>query len=184
MIHMSTSQSQFADGHVAQPNSSSILNDRPNPTEFGSSVQTANLPSSTWVDRLKSYFLTNEGRIGLASLICTLICVVLQHAMGTCVHVVSDHTKDVKWHVFTPPCRLMIFLHDVSWDLVLEFLSWSRPSHCGLLLCSFVDNTRLLHSAYLGVRHHRCSIIEKTRSARSRRDRRAVSRRLRFQYLG
>lgn len=60
--------------------------------------------TTTWTERLKSYFITNDGRIILSDLFFTLICVVLQHVMGTCHHSVSDGTNVVQWHVFTPPC--------------------------------------------------------------------------------
>ena len=59
---------------------------------------------TTWTERLQSYFTTNDGRIILSDLFFTLICVILQHVMGTCQHSVSDGKTIVKWHVFTPPC--------------------------------------------------------------------------------
>ena len=61
----------------------------------------------TFTDRMKSYFTTHEGRIVLVSLSLTLVCVLLQHIMGTCQHSVSDGGPVVKWHVFTPPCMLV-----------------------------------------------------------------------------
>jgi hypothetical protein len=60
--------------------------------------------STTWTERIKNYFITNDGRIILSNLFFTLICVILQHVMGTCHHSVSDGTTVIKWHVFTPPC--------------------------------------------------------------------------------
>jgi hypothetical protein len=60
--------------------------------------------STTWTERIKYYFITDEGRINLSNLFFTLICVILQHVMGTCHHSVSDGTKVIQWHVFTPPC--------------------------------------------------------------------------------
>ena len=61
--------------------------------------------TTTWIERLQSYFTTNDGRIILSDLFFTLTCVILQHVMGTCQHSISDGTAMVKWHVFTPPCR-------------------------------------------------------------------------------
>lgn len=62
------------------------------------------IKTTTWTERLKSYFTTHDGRIILSDLFFTLICVILQHVMGTCQHIVSDGDGKVKWHVFTPPC--------------------------------------------------------------------------------
>ena len=63
---------------------------------------------TTWTERLKSYFTTNDGRIILSDLFFTLICVVLQHVLGTCDHFVSNGTIVIKWHVFTPPCKVIL----------------------------------------------------------------------------
>jgi len=60
--------------------------------------------TTTWTERLKNYFTTNNGRIILSEFCFTLICVILQHVMGTCYHYISDGTIVIKWHVFTPPC--------------------------------------------------------------------------------
>jgi hypothetical protein len=60
--------------------------------------------TKTWTERIKTYFITNDGRIALADLFFTLICVILQHVMGTCQHYVSDGIQVIKWYVFTPPC--------------------------------------------------------------------------------
>ncbi len=68
-------------------------------------TNTEKINQTTWIERLKNYFLTNDGRIILADLFFTLICVILQHVMGTCHHYVSDGMKVIQWHVFTPPCR-------------------------------------------------------------------------------
>jgi hypothetical protein len=62
---------------------------------------------TTWTERLKSYFTTNDGRIILSDLVFTLICVILQHVLGTCDHYVSNGTIVIKWHVFTPPCKVI-----------------------------------------------------------------------------
>src|SRR5690348_1907344 len=67
-------------------------------------IHNNNLKSTTWTERLKSYFITNNGRIMLSNFCFTLICVILQHVMGTCDHFVSDGAAVIKWHVFTPPC--------------------------------------------------------------------------------
>jgi hypothetical protein len=63
---------------------------------------------TTWIERLKSYFTTNNGRIILSDLFFTLICVILQHVLGTCDHSVSDGRTVIKWHVFTPPCKMIL----------------------------------------------------------------------------
>lgn len=60
--------------------------------------------SKTYIDRIKFYGITKDGRIELANLFITLISVICQHVMGTCYHAVSDGTHLVRWHVFTPPC--------------------------------------------------------------------------------
>jgi hypothetical protein len=62
------------------------------------------IKTNTWTQRVKNYFITNNGRIALADLFFTLICVILQHVMGTCHHYVSDGTNVIQWYVFTPPC--------------------------------------------------------------------------------
>jgi hypothetical protein len=62
------------------------------------------IKTNTWTERVKNYFITNNGRIALADLFFTLICVILQHVMGTCHHYVSDGIKVIQWYVFTPPC--------------------------------------------------------------------------------
>jgi hypothetical protein len=61
-----------------------------------------------WTQRVKNYFTTHDGRITLSNLAFTLICVILQHVMGTCNHSISNGTNVVKWHVFTPPCISLI----------------------------------------------------------------------------
>ena len=63
---------------------------------------------TTWTQRLKSYFTTNDGRIILSNLFFTLICVIIQHVLGTCDHSVSDGKTVIKWHVFTPPCKMIL----------------------------------------------------------------------------
>lgn len=60
---------------------------------------------TNWSDRIKNYFMTNEGRIALVSLFFTLLCVIIQHIMGTCDHSISDGTTAIKWYIFTPPCK-------------------------------------------------------------------------------
>ncbi|CAF4345874.1 unnamed protein product [Adineta steineri] len=46
---------------------------------------------TTVTERIKNYFITNDGRIALADLCFTLLCVVLQHVMGTCHHSFSEN---------------------------------------------------------------------------------------------
>lgn len=78
-----------------------------NPNNLGKtspSINSNRKITTTWIERLKSYFTTNDGRIMLSDLFFTLICVILQHVMGTCEHFISDGTQVIKWHVFTPPC--------------------------------------------------------------------------------
>ena len=124
---MSTIESSSADDHAALPKPPSALYSHPNPPKLDGSLRTEKPALSTWTDRLKSYFLTNEGRIALASLIFTLTCVVLQHVMGTCDHAFGNADAIVKWHVFTPPCWLMIFLHGGYECSPLNFLVGAGP---------------------------------------------------------
>ena len=124
---MSTTESPSADNHAALPKPPSALHSHPTPPKLDESLRTEKPALSTWTDRLKSYFLTNEGRIALARLIITLTCVVLQHVMGTCDHTFSHDDITVKWHVFTPPCWLMIFLHDGYECFSLNFLVGAGP---------------------------------------------------------
>lgn len=95
---------------------------------------------TTCTERLKSYFTTNDGRIMLSDLFFTLICVILQHVMGTCDHSVSDGTTVIKWHVFTPPCRpfdslnraiLIVVVGAGPHTAVFFFvLSWTTLAYC------------------------------------------------------
>jgi hypothetical protein len=78
--------------------------DRNNKQKIDHPLINNTLKTTTWIERLKNYFITNNGRIILAELFFTLICVILQHVMGTCYHYISDGTKVIQWHVFTPPC--------------------------------------------------------------------------------
>ena len=59
---------------------------------------------TNWTERLKNYFIANDGRITLAEFFFTLSSVIIQHIMGTCHHSISDGMKVIKWYIFTPPC--------------------------------------------------------------------------------
>ncbi|CAF0783033.1 unnamed protein product [Rotaria sordida] len=61
------------------------------------------IKTTNWTERIKNYFITNDGRIVLADFFFTLLCVILQHIMGTCEHSISNGTTVIKWYVFTPP---------------------------------------------------------------------------------
>ena len=122
------------------------------------SLITNNL-KTTWTERLKSYFTTNDGRIILSDLLFTLICVILQHVLGTCDHSVSDGTNVIKWHVFTPPCKILF----KECNIPSCSSSWSWSTYCCFLLRSFLDDFSLLYRTNLGVFNNRCSCIEKTR---------------------
>ncbi|CAF0714845.1 unnamed protein product [Adineta steineri] len=73
----------------------------------------------TVTERIKNYFITNDGRIALADLFFTLLCVVLQHVMGTCHHSFSDGLTAIEWYVFTPPFgagpHTAVFFFVLSW---------------------------------------------------------------------
>lgn len=99
---MSTANSfPIDDQHLPSPYPPAIRPQEENP----SAILNHPLPTDKWIDRVKTYFVTTDGRIALARILIALICVVLQHIMGTCHHSVSDGTSVVKWHIFTPPCR-------------------------------------------------------------------------------
>ena len=134
----------------------------------------------TFTERMKSYFTTHEGRVVLASLSFTLVCVLLQHIMGTCQHSVSDDKALVQWHVFTPPCMLANL--PCRRKDVLSSRSWS--SYGRLLLRSFVDDSCLLSRTRLDAPDERRASVEKARSHRPRHHRPSLSPCPWFQYLG
>jgi hypothetical protein len=109
---MTSIESLTSDGqNPISTNDPELINqsDRNNTKKFHQPLINNNLKTTTWIERLKSYFITNDGRIILVDLFFTLICVILQHVMGTCYHFVSDGTTVIKWHVFTPPCICDLF---------------------------------------------------------------------------
>jgi hypothetical protein len=102
---MTSIQSLTSDDPISIINPEIIhQSDRNNTLKINQPLINNILKTTTWTERLKNYFITTEGRIILADLFFTLICVILQHVMGTCDHSVSDGKTVIKWHVFTPPC--------------------------------------------------------------------------------
>ena len=139
-------------------------------------------PSDRWTDRFKTYFLTTDGRIALARILMSLICVILQHTMGTCKHHISNGTNDVQWHVFTPPCRF-IRIKSVPRRISLCH-SWRGSTHSDVLLRPFLDDVGLLFGTHVALRHNGNTFFEETRHDRSCSDRATLSARSGFQYLG
>lgn len=74
------------------------------PTTTTEKLQESYQKVSTWTTRARNYFVTHDGRIALVTLLLTLTCVIVQHALGTCQHWVGATPNSVAWNVFVPPC--------------------------------------------------------------------------------
>ncbi|CAF1241378.1 unnamed protein product [Rotaria magnacalcarata] len=78
---------------------------------------------TNWTEQIKKYFITNDGRIALADLLFSLLCVILQHVMGTCEHSVSDGSHVIQWYIFTPPFgagpHTAVYFFVLSWTVLV-----------------------------------------------------------------
>ncbi|UJR31623.1 hypothetical protein I4U23_019105 [Adineta vaga] len=80
---------------------------------------------TTRTERLKNYFITTDGRINFVEFLFTLVCVIVQHVMGTCHHSIIGGQIIVKWYVFTPP-----FGAGPHTAVYFFVLSWTTLAYC------------------------------------------------------
>ncbi|CAF1182297.1 unnamed protein product [Rotaria sp. Silwood1] len=116
---MSTTQSI----NVDKQNSISIIDNQQIKQNHIDKIKTIH-----WTQRIKNFFIINNNRIALINLLFTLLCVIIQHIMGTCEHSISNGNTILKWYIFTPPFgagpHTSVYFFVLSWITLIYSIQY------------------------------------------------------------